>query len=77
MEGFIEVPGVAGKVIQEMWVYADDPNFGRDVLLKFTDGLEMTVTLEVKRIASVAHYWPRPGGIEVIGNYHEPPKVGS
>jgi hypothetical protein len=71
MEGFVEVPAAVGKVIKEMWVYADDPDYGRDVLLKFTDGSEMTVTLEVKRIASVAHYWPHPGGIEVIHEYHE------
>jgi hypothetical protein len=75
MDGFIEVPAAVGKVIREMWVYADDPDFGRDVLLKFTDGSEVTVTLEVKRIASATHYWPHPGGIEVIGEYVEPPDV--
>jgi hypothetical protein len=74
MEGFVEVPAAAGKVIKEMWVYRDDPDYGRDVLLKFTDGSEMTVTLELKRTASVTHYWPRPGGIEVIHDYQDSPE---
>jgi hypothetical protein len=66
MGGPIEVTAAAGKVIQEMMVYGDSP-YCRQVVLKFTDGTEMVVELEVRTIATVKHYQPHPGEMEMCG----------
>lgn len=38
----IEFPEVAGKTIKEMSVH-DDPLYGREVLVRFTDGTQLSI----------------------------------
>jgi hypothetical protein len=64
-DGYIEVTAAAGKVIQQMMVY-DDPPYGGQVALKFTDGTEMVVDLEVKTNARVKLYRSSPGDMAVM-----------
>jgi hypothetical protein len=44
----IEFPEVAGKSIVELSVY-DDPLYGREVLVRFTDGTQLSISIEVKQ----------------------------
>ena len=45
----LEFPEVAGKTIAELAVY-DDPLYGREVLVRFTDGTQISVCVGVEQI---------------------------
>lgn len=44
----MEFPEVVGKSVAELTVY-DDPAYGREVLLVFTDGTQLSVCIGVKQ----------------------------
>lgn len=44
----IEFPEVVGKSLAELTVY-DDPAYGREVLLQFTDGTQISVCIGVRQ----------------------------
>lgn len=44
----IEFPEVVGKAVAGLTVY-DDPAYGREVLVQFTDGTQLSVCIGVKQ----------------------------
>jgi hypothetical protein len=44
----LEFPEVAGKVLAELSVY-DDPLYGREVLVRFTDNTQLSIAVGVKQ----------------------------
>ena len=44
----IDFPEVAGKTIAELFVY-DDPAYGREVLVHFTDKTQLSICVGVKQ----------------------------
>jgi len=44
----VEFPEVVGKSISELSVY-DDDLFGREVLVRFTDGTQLSILIGVKQ----------------------------
>lgn len=44
----IEFPEVVGKSVAELTIY-DDPAYGREVLLRFTDGTQLSVCIGVRQ----------------------------
>jgi hypothetical protein len=62
---------LAGKVIQEMTIF-DDESCGRQVVMRFTDGTEILIGLELKTIATVKLYRSSPGDMELLQEYREP-----
>jgi hypothetical protein len=44
----MEFPEVAGKSVTELSVY-DDAMFGREVLVRFTDGTQLSIAVGVKQ----------------------------
>jgi hypothetical protein len=45
----VEFPEVVGKSVAELTVY-DTPDFGREVLIRFTDATQLSVCIGVKQI---------------------------
>jgi hypothetical protein len=68
MQGFINVTAAAGRVIEAM-IVSDDPPSGRDVILKFTDGTELVVNIQVETVATAKHYRPNGGDLDVLKEY--------
>ena len=44
----IDFPEVSGKTIAELCVY-DDPTYGREVIVQFTDGTQLSIAIVVKQ----------------------------
>ena len=68
----LELPEAAGKVIKVMRVY-DDPPYGREVHLIFTDGTELSVDIGVKTCVDAKHYNSSGGGMDVLHRHVDPP----
>jgi hypothetical protein len=45
----LEFPEVAGKVIAELSVF-EDAEFGKDVLVRFTDGTQLSIAVGVRQV---------------------------
>ena len=48
-EAKLEFPEVAGKLVAELSVYEDD-EFGKEVLVRFTDGTQLSIAVGVKQV---------------------------
>lgn len=48
----IEVPNVTGKTVERIAIY-DDPGAGRQVTIRFTDKMELAVSITCKQIADI------------------------
>ena len=51
----MEFPEIVGKSVAELSVY-DDPDVGREFLLRFTDGTELSVCLCVSQTIEARYY---------------------
>jgi hypothetical protein len=70
-EKLCELPAGAGKQVDFVRVYRDDQD--REVLIRFTDGTELSIALEVRSITSAVDYQARTGLLEPLARYDEPP----
>ena len=50
----MEFPEVIGKVITEVSVY-DDAVFGREVLVRFTDGTQLSIAIGVRQLVDARY----------------------
>ncbi len=62
---FMELPELAGKVIESMRVY-NEPANGREVHLAFTDGTQISVDLAVETRVNARHYRADGGELAVL-----------
>jgi hypothetical protein len=67
----IEFPEVTGKSIAELSVY-DDAMFGREILLRFTDGTQLSIAIGVKQSVD-ARYCLEESPDAPIFIRHDPP----
>lgn len=72
---FLEFPEATSLTVQTLRVY-DDPPYGREVHLAFTDGTEISIDLEVLTTVKGRHY---RGGtaseLEILHQHEEPVSV--
>ena len=54
-ESRMDFPEVVGKTVAELSVY-DDPAYGREVLVHFTDETQLSICIGVKQTID-ARYW--------------------
>jgi hypothetical protein len=47
----IDFPEVVGKQVTELFVH-DDVEFGREILVRFTDGTQLSIAIGVKQIGA-------------------------
>ncbi len=68
---FLELPEAANLTVQSLRVY-DDPPYGREVHLAFTDGSQISIDLEVTTTVKAKHYRGDKGGeLEILHQHDE------
>ena len=66
----IECTELANRTVQNLKIL-DDPKYGREVHIEFTDGTMFTVTLQVQTAVEAKHYRETEGELEVLREYRE------
>ena len=67
---FLELPEAANLTVESLRVY-DDPPYGREVHLTFTDGSQISIDLEITTAVKTRHYRGDKGGELEILHQHE------
>lgn len=67
---FLELSEAANLTVQFLRVY-DDPPYGREVHLGFTDGSQISIDLEITTTVKARHYRGDKGGELEILHQHE------
>jgi hypothetical protein len=67
---FLEFPEAANLTVQSLRVY-DDPPYGREVHLAFTDGTEISIDLGISTTVKGRHYRGANGSELEILHRHE------
>ena len=66
----IECTELANRTVQNLKIL-DDPRYGREVHIEFTDGTMFTVTLHVQATVEAKHYRETGGELEVLQEHHD------
>jgi hypothetical protein len=66
----LELPEAAGRTLEALRVY-DDPPYGREVHLTFTDGTQMSIDLEIETVVRSKRYRMRDGDIDVLERHED------
>jgi len=64
----ITCSGLTSKVVQDLKIY-DDPMYGREVHIDFTDGTVFSVRLKVSTSVEAKHYRESNGQLDIIEEY--------
>jgi hypothetical protein len=62
---FLEIPEAAKMTIETLRVY-DDPPYGREVHIAFTDGTQISIDVEISTAVKARHYRGDKGGLEIL-----------
>jgi hypothetical protein len=69
---FLELSEAANLTVQTLRVY-DDPPYGREVHLAFTDGSQISIDLEIATSVKAKQYRVDRGGeLEILHTHNEP-----
>ena len=66
----IECTELANRTVQSLKIL-DDPKYGREVHIEFTDGTMFTVTLQVQTAVEAKHYRETGGEMEILLEYRD------
>ena len=66
----IECTELVNRTVQSLKIL-DDPRYGREVHIEFTDGTMFTVTLQVAATVEAKHYRETGGEMEVLREYRD------
>ena len=66
----IECTELANRTVQNLKIL-DDPKYGREVHIEFTDGTMFTVTLQVQTAVEAKHYRETGGEMDVLRAYRD------
>ena len=66
----IECTELANRTVQNLKIL-DDPKYGREVHIEFTDGTMFTVTLLVQTAVEAKHYRETGGEMELLREYRD------
>jgi hypothetical protein len=64
-QSFLELPEAVGRTVENLRV-SDDPPYGREVHLTFSDGTRISIEIEVETVVKTKHYCMKDGDIEVL-----------
>ena len=62
---FLELPEAVGRTVETLRV-SDDPPYGREVHLTFTDGTRLSIEMEIETMVKTKHYRMTEGDLEVL-----------
>jgi hypothetical protein len=57
-EAKLDFPEVVGKLVAELFV-VEDPEFGKEVLVRFSDGTQLSIAVGVSAGVKIDHIAPR------------------
>ena len=66
----IECAELVNRTVQSLKIL-DDPRYGREVHIEFTDGTMFTVTLQIAATVEAKHYRETGGELEVLQEHHD------
>jgi len=66
----IECTELVDRTVQSLKIL-DDPRYGREVHIEFTDGTMFTITLQVQATVEAKHYRETGGELEVLREYRD------
>jgi hypothetical protein len=66
----MECPELVNRTVQSLKIL-DDPRYGREVHIEFTDGTMFTVTLQVETTVEAKHYRETGGELEVLQEHYD------
>lgn len=61
---------LVNRIVQSLKII-DDPRYGREVHIEFTDGTMFTITLQVQATVEAKHYRETRGELEVLREYRD------
>jgi len=67
---FMELFEAAGRTVESLRV-SDDPPYGREVHLIFTDGTRISIDMEIETVIKARHYRLNQGELEVLQQHEE------
>jgi len=67
---FLELSEASGRTVESLRV-SDDPPYGREVHLTFTDGTRISIELEIETLIRAKHYRLKEGGLEVLQQHED------
>lgn len=69
---FLELPEAANLTVQSLRVY-DDPPYGREVHVTFTDGSQISIDVEIATTVKARHYrGSKCGELEILHQHEDP-----
>ena len=73
---FLDLPEAVDKVIRSLRVY-DDPPYGREVHIAFSDGTQISIDISVETAVNARHYRGDKGDLEILHEHVQKPVNGS
>ncbi|MGH9343786.1 MAG: hypothetical protein ACRD19_08500 [Terriglobia bacterium] len=73
---FLDLPEAVDKIIKSLRVY-DDPPYGREVHIAFTDGTQISIDVSVETAVNARHYRGDKGDLEVLHQHSQKSVNGS
>ena len=67
---YLELPEAAGRTVESLQV-SDDPPYGREIHLTFTDGTRISIDMEIETVVKTKHYRIKDGGLEVLQQHED------
>lgn len=68
----MECTELVNRTVQSFKIL-DDPRYGREVHIEFTDGTMFTITLQVEATVEAKHYREAGGKLEILREHHDMP----
>jgi len=62
---YLELSEAAGRTVETLRV-SNDPPYGREVHLTFTDGTRLSIEIEIETVVKMKHYRMKDGDLEVL-----------
>jgi hypothetical protein len=69
---FLELPEAANLTVQTLRVY-DDPPYGREVHLLFTDGTQLSIDVGIQTVVKTRHYRGDKGDLDILHEHQDQP----
>jgi len=66
----LELTEAAGRTVETLLV-SDDPPYGREVHLTFTDGTRISIDIEIETVVKTKHYRIKDNNLEVLQQHED------
>jgi hypothetical protein len=71
---FLDLPEAVGRSIEALRVY-DDPPYGSEVQISFSDGTQLSISLQIEASVHAKHYVEKDGDLKILQEHQRNPEV--